>query len=623
MQGNTVISVENVFKSFGGNVLFEGLNFKLNPRERVGIVGRNGHGKTTLFKLIAGEEETDKGSITIPKNYRIAYAKQQLVFTENSILGEGKKALPLNEQNHEWKVEKILVGLGFALKDLHRHPDEFSGGFQVRLNLAKALVSAPDLLLLDEPTNYLDITSIRWLENFLKTWPNELMLISHDRAFMDSVVTHIVGIYRKKARKIAGTTEKYYAWIVQDQEVYEKTRINDEKRRKEVQIFINRFRAKARLANLVKSRIKTLEKTESKQKIKKEKHLEFFFKVLPFKGKYMLQAENISFAYRPNDFIIKNFSFSIMAGERICIVGPNGRGKTTLLKILSGAISPDSGRITRHTEVKSGVFEQTNVENLNPNYTVEEEILASSPHIDRQTARNICGAMMFGGDDALKKTSVLSGGEKSRVMLGKLLASPVNLLLLDEPTNHLDMESNDALLMALNNFGGAIVMVTHNEMFLHALADRLVVFKDNGIDLFDGSYARFLDKVGWDNIVDSNPSPKRTVSGQDVGLKKNRRSLRREKSRLIFERSQAIKVIKQDIEKVEAKIESSESLLEKYNMEAIEASKQGNGDRIARLSKKIRNLQSDIGSLYNDLEALLNRLDNKESDFDRLIDACE
>jgi ATP-binding cassette subfamily F protein 3 len=273
--------------------------------------------------------------------------------------------------------------------------------------------------------------------------------------------------------------------------------------------------------------------------------------------------------------------------------------------------------------VKSGVFEQTNVENLNPNYTVEEEILASSPHIDRQTARNICGAMMFGGDDALKKTSVLSGGEKSRVMLGKLLASPVNLLLLDEPTNHLDMESNDALLMALNNFGGAIVMVTHNEMFLHALADRLVVFKDNGIDLFDGSYARFLDKVGWDNIVDSNPSPKRTVSGQDVGLKKNRRSLRREKSRLIFERSQAIKVIKQDIEKVEAKIESSESLLEKYNMEAIEASKQGNGDRIARLSKKIRNLQSDIGSLYNDLEALLNRLDNKESDFDRLIDACE
>ena len=618
-----MISIENVFKSFGGNVLFDGLSFRVNPRERVGIVGRNGHGKTTLFKLITGEEDTDKGSIIVPRNYCIGYVKQQFAFTESSVLEEGKKALPPNEQNHEWKVEKILVGLGFALEDLHRHPNEFSGGFQVRLNLAKVLVSAPDLLLLDEPTNYLDITSIRWLENFLKNWPNEMMLISHDRAFMDSVVTHIVGIYRKKARKIAGNTEKYYAWIVQNEEIYEKTRINDEKRRKEVQIFINRFRAKARLANLVKSRIKTLEKTEHKEKIQKEKNLEFSFRVLPFKGKYMLQAENISYAYRPDDFIIRDLGFSIMNGDRICIVGPNGRGKTTLLKILSGAFSPASGRITCHPEVRLGIFEQTNVENLNPNYTVEEEILASSPHVDRQTARNICGAMMFSGDDALKKISVLSGGEKSRVMLGKLLVSPVNLLLLDEPTNHLDMESNDALLMALNNFSGAIVIVTHNEMFLHALADRLIVFKDTGIDLFDGSYERFLDKVGWDNIEDSKPSHKKAVSDSDIVIKKNKRSLRREKSRLIFERSQAVRAIKQDIEKVETEIETSESLLEKYNMEAIEASKQGDGDKIARLSRKIHNLQSNIDGLYNDLEVLLDRLDEKESGFDRLINACE
>ena len=262
-----MIVVENLKKSFGSQILFEGISFKLNPKERIGIVGRNGHGKTTLFRLLTGEELPDDGAVTVPKHYRIGYVRQEIEFTKDTVLDEGMTGLSEENRDHYWKVEKILDGLGFSKNDMHRHPAEFSGGFQVRLNLAKVLVSEPDLLLLDEPTNFLDITSIRWVERLLINWPRELMVITHDRSFMDKIVTHTLGIHRRKVRKILGNTEKFYNQIAQDEEIYEKTRINDERRRKEIELFINRFRAKARLANLVQSRIKVLSKLEKKEKI--------------------------------------------------------------------------------------------------------------------------------------------------------------------------------------------------------------------------------------------------------------------------------------------------------------------------------------------------------------------
>ena len=277
-----MINVENLTKSFGGQTLFEGVSFMLNSRERLGIVGRNGHGKTTIFKLIAGEELPDSGSITIPRNYRISYVRQELNFTQDTALKECMTSLCEDERDHYWKAEKILAGLGFSKEDNKRHPLEFSGGFQVRLNLAKALASDPDLLLLDEPTNYLDIASIRWIERFLLNWPHEVMLITHNRSFMDKLATHIVGINRKKIRKIAGNTEKFYNQMAQEEEIYEKTRIKDEQRQKEIKQFVTRFRAKARLANLVQSRIKTIAKMEKKEKLEKIKTLDFSFFYSPF-----------------------------------------------------------------------------------------------------------------------------------------------------------------------------------------------------------------------------------------------------------------------------------------------------------------------------------------------------
>jgi ATP-binding cassette subfamily F protein 3 len=356
-----MITVENLTKSFGAHVLFENISFKLNHRERVGLVGRNGHGKTTLFRIIAGEDGADSGNILIPKNYRLGYIRQHLDFKEDTVLAEGMRGLLPHEKDHHWKVEKILAGLGFSNEDLKRSPLEFSGGFQVRLNLAKVLVSEPDLLLLDEPTNYLDITSIRWIERFLNNWSHELMLITHDRSFMDKVVTHTIAIHRKKVRKVEGNTEKLYAQIAQEEEIHEKTRLNDERKRKEVELFISRFRAKARLANMVQSRIKTLGKMEKQDKLESIKALDFSFRSKPFQGKVALTVENLIFSYEADKPLIKDFSVSIGAKDRVCVIGKNGKGKTTLIKLLGGILAPHSGQMTYNPNIVKGFYEQTNV----------------------------------------------------------------------------------------------------------------------------------------------------------------------------------------------------------------------------------------------------------------------
>ena len=618
-----MIRVENLTKSFGEQILFEGLGFSVNQKERVGLVGQNGHGKTTLFRLIAGEERPDSGLIIIPKNYRIVYVQQHLEFAADTALSEGMRALPEPEKDHYWKVEKILSGLGFSRQDFERHPAEFSGGLQVRLNLVKALVAEPDLLLLDEPTNFLDITSIRWVEQFLSNWPHELMLITHDRTFMDKVVTHIMGIHRRNLRKISGTTDKYYDQIAQDEEVFEKTRINDERRRKEIQQFITRFRAKARLANLVQSRIKTLKKMEKKNKLEELKLLDFSFRSSPFPGKQILTCRQLAFGYNEQNPLIKNFNVGIGAGERVCVVGKNGKGKTTLLKLLAGKLSPRSGQIVYHPATVSGIFEQTNINSLVDSRTVEEEILYSHPDVDRQQARNICGAMMFSGDEALKKISVLSGGEKSRVMLGKLLATPVNLLLLDEPTNHLDMESCDALLAAIDLFEGTVIMVTHNEMFLHALAEKLIVFQNDEIDIFNGRYQEFLEKGGWQD--EKLPASQNRTSAhlESANARQPKKEMRRQRSEIINRRAKTLRPVEKHITRLENDIESREAELGNLNQLMQQASQNQDGNRISELARSIHGCQSKIDKLFDELEKVTNEFEAQNAVFDRELKALE
>ncbi len=618
-----MISIEKLTKSFGSQVLFENISFRINPKERVGLVARNGHGKTTLLRMIIGDETSDEGVISAPSNYRISYVRQNLDFNEDTLLKEGMTGLPEDEKDHFWKVEKVLSGLGFSEQDMHRHPGEFSGGYQVRLNLAKALVSEPDLLLLDEPTNYLDITSIRWIERFLISWPHDLMLITHDRSFMDKVATHIVGIHRKKVRKIEGNTEKYYAQIAQDEEIFEKTRINDEKRRKEIELFITRFRAKARLANMVQSRVKTLSKLEKKKKLDNIGELDFSFRSKPFNSKNMMSVEHVSFSYEKENCLIKDVHFNLHACDRVCVVGQNGKGKTTLLKLLAETLTPQAGKILYHPGVSKEFFEQTNISRLVDSRTVEEEILYAHPDVDRQQARNICGAMMFQGDDALKKISVISGGEKSRVMLGKLLVTPVNLLLLDEPTNHLDMESCDALLAAIDSFDGTVVMVTHNEMFLHALAERLIVFQDDDIQIFEGSYQEFIEKGGWKD-EDIRSKPVKNDSEETIPDEKlTKKELRKIRSELVSQRAKVLKPLEKRISDIEDEIESLEKKLDKLNQDMVTASQTKNGTKIAELSQAIHKSQTSIDTLFDEMERLNDSCEKHKIDFHKKFEELE
>ncbi len=604
-----MLTVSGLSKSYGKQVLFEEVSFQVAPGERVGLVGRNGHGKTTLFRILLGEESADEGTIAVPSGYRIGHLAQRLEFPRPTVLEEAASALPRREDGTDetYRAKAVLAGLGFDEADLSRAPAELSGGFQVRLNLARVLVSAPDLLLLDEPTNYLDIVSIRWLRRFLCAWKGALVLITHDRDFMDSVTTHTMAIHRCRVRKLQGGTEKLYAQILQEETIHEQTRVNDDRKRKEAEAFINRFRAQATKAKAVQSRIKLLARHERLEKLAEIRDLDFRFNEASFVGKWMLEARGLSFRYDPARPLIERFSLAVARGDRVAVVGPNGKGKTTLLRLLVGELSPASGAVKPSMNVKIGYFGQTNVDRLNPAFSIEEEVRQGNPSLTRTQVRNLCGAMMFGGDAAEKRISVLSGGERSRVLLAKILASPVNLLLLDEPTNHLDQESVDAFLGALDAFEGAVVIVTHVERVLSALATRLVVFDGGKTELFEGGYADFLERVGW--------SAEGASSRAEPGARENRREQRRRRAEFVERRSRELGSLRGAIGEVEGEIVSLEERVARDEAAIVEASVRNDGPAIREASLSVATARRRIEALYDRLSVLGDELLAKEREF--------
>jgi ATP-binding cassette, subfamily F, member 3 len=618
-----VIQISNLSKAYGTQVVFDDVGFTVNAGERIGLVGRNGSGKTTLLRMITGEAKPDAGAISIPNNYRVGYLSQHLQFSEDTVLKEACLGLPPVEDGRDesYKAEAVLMGLGFSMEDFSRQPLDLSGGFQVRLNLAKLLVSEPNLLLLDEPTNYLDIVSIRWLTRFLKEWKGELILITHDREFMDGVTTHTMGIHRNKMRKMAGPTHKYYFQILAEEEVYEQTRLNEEKKRTETEQFINRFRAQATRARLVQSKIKSLQRHERLEKMSAIKDLEFEFVAAPFTGKCLIDAKDISFSFSPEGPpLINGLNLTIGKKDRIAVIGRNGKGKTTLLNLLAGELQPLTGEVSHHAQLKLAYFGQTNIQRLFPEKTVEEEILDVQPDNNRGAARKVCGIMMFEGDSALKKVRVLSGGEKSRVLLGKLIVSPANLLLLDEPTNHLDMESVDSLLAAIDAFKGAVVIVTHSEMILSAIASRLIIFDEGKVTLFEGTYQDFLDKGGWkDEAV-----PFRSV--QHSGQKGNgtrRKDLKRMKAEVINSRSRTLSPLQTRISEVEEEITLLEQRFGQNTQALIDASVKGEGESIRLLTRSIHESRTKIDTLFDELETLTDQLAAKSREFEEKLEALK
>ncbi len=589
-----MLQVNNLSLRLGGQELFDGISFNVHSGERIGLVGRNGSGKTTLFKLICGEIQPDDGTISLPKNYTVGYLKQHLTFTEPTLIQEACLGLKPEESDQVWKAEKILFGLGFSEEELYKSPLEFSGGFQVRLNLAKVLLSEPHLLLLDEPTNYLDIISIRWLTKFLRKWENELIIITHDRDFMNSVTTHTIGIHRKKIKKIEGDTVKLFEQIATEEEVYERTRQKEDKKREEAMEFINRFRALAARASLVQSRIKALEKMGKKEELSKEAELGFRFNGESTHAAYLINMEEVAFGYDPERPLIKGLDLSIGSKDRICVVGKNGKGKSTLLRLIAKELIPDRGKVEHSPHLKMGYFGQTNIERLDPELSIEEELWHLRPDMSKTEIRRICGIMMFSGDLAEKKISVLSGGEKSRVSLAKILLAPSNMLLLDEPTNHLDVESCDSMIEALDEFPGAVIIVTHSEMFLHHIATKLIVFNEGKCSVFNGTYQEFLDNVGWEPEA---KKPKKTAAAPKRPEKEKLKELNKKKK--------AVLVMTKDIEKM---IDEEEAAFESVTIEL--SNLQGkDGEEIKRLKLAAQEHQANIDRGYKELEQCIAELD--------------
>lgn len=585
-----MITAQNLTKHFGNQVLFEDASFSLVPGDRLGLVGRNGSGKTTLFMIIAGEEPPDGGEITGPKGYRIGLLEQELHWEKPTVLEEGCRGLPPREKDDTWKVKKILSGLGFSEDDLGRSPAEFSGGYRTRIALARLLVSRPDLLLLDEPTNFLDILSIRWLAGFLRAWPGELMVISHNRAFMDSIVTRTMGIHRGAIRVINGPTEKYYRQIRSEEEVLERRRVNDEKIRKREEEFINRFRAKARRASQVQSRVKRLEKMELADRLREIENLDFSFSFSPCPGKNILTAEEITFSYTGvSPYLIDGFSFTLTADEKVGVIGQNGAGKSTLLRLLAGKLQPLSGGVKTHPRARPAVFDPASTGTLHPGLTVEEEIGASLPPSDRSRARSIAGKMLFSQDGALKKISVLSGGEKCRVLLGKVIAEPANLLLLDEPTHHLDLESCSAIIAALEKYPGAALIVSHDEYLLRRTAEKLIVLQSGRVTFFPGTYDEFLEEVGWQG---EEPAGSSTPGSSSVSKK----DLRRERAR----RREVIRPLENEIHRLEGRIGRLETAHGQKTDELVAASQRQDVSEIVRLTREAAELKREVEKTYEE-----------------------
>lgn len=603
-----MIQVQNISKSFGIQELFRNASFLVGPRERIGIVGRNGSGKSTLFKIILGKEFLDGGKINVPKNYSIGYLQQHISFSQSTVHAEACTVLKENEDG--WmdthQVESILFGLGFDEESMQKDPKLLSGGFQIRLNLAKVLAREPNMLLLDEPTNYLDIVSTRWLAKFLRAWKGEILLITHDRKFMDSVCTHTVGIHRKSFRKIQGPVEKLKETILVEEEVALRTQENEAHKREQLERVIDRFRFKASKAAMVQSKIKAVERLGEVSRLEHERNLEFSFNEAEFPGKRMLQIKDLNFHFESGPILIENLNAEIFKGDRIAVIGPNGRGKTTLLNLIANELSPSAGMISQNPNVVLNYFGQTNINRLDLDKTVEEELQASITSAERGKARNLAGLMMFSGDSALKRIKVLSGGERSRVLLGKILATPCNLLLLDEPTNHLDMESIESLIDALEDYHGTAIVVSHDEELLHVFANKLIVFDGGKCFTFDGTYAEFLEKVGW---VEERGEVSKVAAPATTAPASKDKDSRRARAAYIEERSKAIRPIEKRLQKWETEIQKQESLAAECERKLVEASERNDGAAISQAAKELSEAKKNTDDAYAEWERASTELD--------------
>ncbi len=529
-----MIQLTGAGKRFGPKILFEDLNWLITPKDRVGIVGANGTGKSTLLKVLAGIEGLDYGSVNVMKGIRAGYLPQdgitlsgRTVFAECLAVFAAIHALEAEQQslahrlseldhatleyrqvseryhhvqseftardgyNIESRVGAVLTGLGFRREDWQRRVEEFSGGWQMRIALAKLLLEEPNLLLLDEPTNHLDLEARNWLESYLETYPNAFVLISHDRFFLDVTVSRIAEIWNKRVYFYSGGYSKYEEQKTERRAQLEAAYANQRDRIEQLEAFINRFRAQATKAKQVQSRIKELEKIERIEIPPDEKIIRFRFPQPKPSGRIVAEFRNVAKSYGEKH-VFSGATFSIERGDRVALVGINGAGKSTLIRLLSGEDPASSGEYVVGHNVIADYFAQDQYKALDTESTIIDDLAQVAPRSNNTELRSILGCFLFSEDDVFKRIGVLSGGERNRYALARMLMMPGNFLLLDEPTNHLDMRAKDVLLTALQEFNGTLIFVSHDRYFIDKLATRVIEVADGAVHVFPGNYEDYL-----------------------------------------------------------------------------------------------------------------------------------
>ncbi|MCX7797296.1 MAG: ATP-binding cassette domain-containing protein [Melioribacter sp.] len=646
-----MIEIKNLSIQFTGENLFENVNLRIDKHDKIALVGANGKGKSTFLKLIYGIEKPETGEIKKQKGIRIGYLPQELIsFKTNKTLFDEVKSSVLDlktihekeqeilnslsnnkiseeekleflkllgELQHkkeisdfytaESKIKKVLIGLGFEEKDFYKHINEFSGGLQMRIQLAKILLSENDLILLDEPTNHLDIETLTWLEDFLVEFKGAIIVVSHDRHFINKVTNKTLEIFNHQINFFPGTYEQYLIFKKQRDNQLRQIEKNRERKIKEIERFIERFRYKATKARQVQSRIKMLEKLEPLQILDEEKKIDFKFPEPSRSGIIPIELKNVSKSYGHLK-VLENINIKIERGEKIAIVGPNGSGKTTLAKILAGKINNFSGEIIYGHNTTVSYYEQEIAENLNPEIDLIDTLSEVNEELTPGQIRTLLGAFLFSGDDVFKKVKVLSGGEKSRLALAKLLLTKSNFIILDEPTNHLDYSSKEILQSALINFTGTLVIVSHDIDFLKPIVNKVYEIRNCSLKVYYGGIEYYLQKKKDEKeSINRNELELNRITRKEQ--KRIEAELRQKKYNQTKELKKQLQICENNIiklEKEKAEIELDLTKLEVFSNPLIAKEK----------NLEYEKIKIQLETEYNNWTELMNKIEEIEKKFD-------
>ncbi len=647
-----ILEIRNIQKAYGGNVLFSDCSARLGVRDRVGLVGPNGSGKTTLFRILAGEEPPDGGEISMRRGIRIGFLSQdplpprcptlieeiqegvkdlsalehKLLLLREEISDEkDPQALARLAQSYgrleemyarkggytlESQAKAILQGLGFREKDFHRSPEEFSGGWRMRLALAKILLADPDLLLLDEPTNHLDLDSLIWLEDYLSQYMGTVLMVSHDRNFLNRITIKIWAIEARQIVPYEGNFDAYIRARGKKTAILEAALENQQRKIEQTERFIERFRYKATKARQVQSRVKRLEKVDRIELPEKTKSVRFALPQPVRSGRVVAALKGVRKAYGEVQ-VYAGVDLAIHRGDKIALVGPNGAGKSTLIKLLAGVLDPDGGTLSYGIHVTSAYFAQHQLELLDPSHTVWEEIFSLARDESISFLRGLLGAFLFSGEEVEKRVSVLSGGEKSRLVLAKMMMRPANFLLLDEPTNHLDMAAREVLEKALREFQGTLAFITHDRHLINAIANKVLEVQAGLLTVYPGNYDDYLYKKELekhDRVQDHSLPPSSAGGGKETAIRRRKEQKRHEAEvRNQFYR-QSLE-IRQRLHGIESSLEQTTKEMETLAARLADPEEYRKGDEIARLLKSHAGAKKRVEELTLEWEELVEELE--------------